>query len=43
MIPSGQKLFLLDGEDVVPILEIRELVFCEAVEEQPATVATSMD
>jgi type VI secretion system protein ImpE len=43
MIPSGQKLFLLDGEDVVPILEIRELVFCEAVEEQPATVTASMD
>ena len=26
-VPSGQKLFLVDGEDVVPFLEIRELIF----------------
>ena len=26
-IPYGQKLFLVDGEEVVPFLEIRELIF----------------
>jgi len=26
-VPYGQKLFLVDGEDVVPFLEIRELIF----------------
>jgi len=37
-VPSGQKLFLLDGERVVPFLEIRSLEFHHADAAQPALV-----
>lgn len=36
LIPFGQKLLLIDDERVVPILEIRELVFSEASENESA-------
>lgn len=34
--PIGQKLLIVDGEDVVPFLEIRELTFHPSVAEQAA-------
>lgn len=37
-IPAGQKLLLLDGEKVVPFLEIRSLEFHHADAAQPALV-----
>jgi type VI secretion system protein ImpE len=36
-VPFGQKLFLVDGEDVIPFLEIRELIFEPAADEQNAS------
>jgi type VI secretion system protein ImpE len=39
-VPSGQKLLLLDGEHIVPYLEIRELRFRDSeIPEAPATAA----
>ncbi len=36
-VPFGQKLFLIDGEDVIPFLEIRELTFEPVAAEQNAS------
>lgn len=36
-VPFGQKLFLIDGDDVIPFLEIRELTFEPAADEQNAS------
>lgn len=35
--PFGQRLFVIDGEDVIPFLEIRELIFEPASVEQNAS------
>jgi type VI secretion system protein ImpE len=43
-VPFGQKLILLDGEDVVPYLEIRELRFLDAEDAgQPELLETRAD
>jgi protein involved in temperature-dependent protein secretion len=33
--PSGQKLLLLDGEEIVPFLEMRELQFASGEGTEP--------
>jgi type VI secretion system protein ImpE len=33
--PSGQKLLLLDGEEVVPFLEMRDLQFASGADTEP--------
>lgn len=38
LIPYGQKLFLVDDEQTVPILEIRELDFTQATETDEALI-----
>ena len=35
--PAGQKLLVLDGEEAIPFLEIRELIFNSSAVEQPAS------
>lgn len=34
-VPAGQKLLILDGEEVIPFLEIRELTFSSATPDSP--------
>ena len=41
-VPFGQKLLLLDGEEAVPFLEIRELQFAEDQAAEPGTSSSSM-
>lgn len=38
LIPFGQKLFIIDDEEVVPILDIRELEFAQTVDADPSSM-----
>jgi type VI secretion system protein ImpE len=40
--PFGQKLLVLDGEEVVPFLEVRELQFASSVSRGPVTSSASL-
>ncbi|MBV8572580.1 MAG: virulence protein SciE type [Acidobacteriaceae bacterium] len=40
LIPYGQKLFLINDEDAIPMLDIRELVFSEVPENEPANAVS---
>jgi type VI secretion system protein ImpE len=41
LVPFGQKLLLVDEEEVIPFLEIRELVFAEAAPETSEAATAS--
>ncbi|MBV8551424.1 MAG: tetratricopeptide repeat protein [Acidobacteriaceae bacterium] len=43
LIPFGQKLFLIDDEEAVPMLEIRELTFAEVPQQEPSNVVIASE
>jgi type VI secretion system protein ImpE len=40
-VPVGQKLLVVDGEEAIPFLEIRDLQFAATAEDHPETLSSS--